>query len=102
MEERRRFPRRSAEYEFMAIPSALSVKILDISVAGVFVESRHPVDPGSRGRLRLNLDGLPITVDVRIQRVVEGSGVGSGFRIGASFLALDPKHRQLIERFVTQ
>jgi len=102
MEDRRRYPRRSAESEFMAIPTALSVKILDISVAGAFVESRHPMDPGSRGRLRLNLDGLPITVDVQIQRVVEGAAVGSGYRIGASFLALDPKHRQLIEHFVTQ
>ena len=85
----------------MAVHSSLSVRILDISVTGVLVESRHPVDPGSRGRLRLNLDGLPITVDVRIQRVETGKE-GAGCRVGALFLGLDPKHRQLIEWFVTQ
>jgi hypothetical protein len=102
MIERRRFARRNAEHEFMAIHSSLNVKILDISVAGVLLESSYPVDAGSTGRLRLNLDGLPITVDVQVRRVVTGAVAGSGCQIGASFLDLELQHRLMIERFVAQ
>ncbi len=103
MKEPRRFPRRNTEGgEFISIPTSLSVKILDVSVSGALVESPNRVDPDSRGRLRLNLDGTPITIEVQILRVAEGFGTGSGYRLGTRFLALDLAQQQLIESFVRQ
>ena len=100
--ERRQFPRRGARHEFAVMPASMNVRILDISISGVLIESRAPVDPGARGRLRLNLDGLPVTVEVLIQRVAEASGPDPRFRVGASFVRLDIEQQQLIERFVRQ
>ena len=103
MKERRRFPRRNTEgRESISIPTSLSVKILDVSVSGALVESPNRVDPDSRGRLRLSLDGTPITIEVQILRVAEGFGTGSGYRLGTRFLALDLAQQQLIESFVRQ
>jgi len=82
------------------MPAALSVRVLDISVSGILLESPHRVDPGSRGRLRLSLDGTLVGFDVQIERVAPESGPATGYRIGARFVGLDLAQQQLIERFV--
>jgi hypothetical protein len=99
MNERRQSPRRSAEDASLTFPSSMGVKVLDISVSGVLVESSTSVPLGTRGGLRLNLGGTPITLEVQIQRV-DRETPGSACRLGAKFLSLDPAQRQLIERFV--
>jgi hypothetical protein len=101
MEERRRSPRRAVEGELATVPAVFNVRVLDISVAGVLLQSSHPVEPGARGRLSLNLDGSPFRADVQVQRVVDADAT-AGCRLGATFVALSPDLRQLIERFMTQ
>jgi len=101
MEERRRSPRRVVEGELATVPAVFNVRVLDVSVAGVLLQSSHPVEPGARGRLRLNLDGSPFRADVQVQRVVAGDAA-AGYRLGATFVALSPDLRQQIEQFMTQ
>ena len=102
MEERRRSSRRTVEGELASVPAALNVRVLDISVAGVLLQSSQPLEAGARGRLRLNLDGAPFRADVQVQRVSEPTDAKAGYRVGATFVALTPDLRQLIERFMTQ
>jgi hypothetical protein len=80
----------------------LNVRVLDISVAGVLLQSSHRVEAGSRGRLRLDLAGSPFTADVQVQRVVAAPDSRPGYRLGATFVALPSELRHLIERFMTQ
>ena len=84
--------------EHAVLPTALSVRLLDISLAGVLVESSQPAKAGVRGRLRLDLAGQPFAAEVEVRRIAPGMG-GSGFRIGAQFVDLSDHHRQMIETF---
>ena len=102
MEERRRSSRRTIEGEFASVRAALNVRVLDISVAGVLLQSSHPIEEGSRGRLRLDLGGSSFSADVRVQRVVPAPDSRPGCRVGATFIELPLESRHLIERFMTQ
>ena len=102
MEERRRSPRRAVEGELATVPSMVNVRVLDISVAGVLLQTNQPLEAGARGRLRLNLDGSLFRADVEVQRISEPTDAKGGYRVGATFIALTPDLRQLIERFMTQ
>ena len=93
MIERRQYPRRQVEGEFAGVQATLSVRVLDISVSGVLLQSSRPVQVGERGSLRLSLGGQPFTADVEVQR--------SGYRLALAFVAVTPEHGQLIERFVS-
>lgn len=86
------------------LPISESVQVLDISVTGVLLYSARPVEPGTRGSLKLNFWGTPFTADVEVRRAVavpESAG-STGYRVGASFVAITPQHRQLIERVANQ
>ena len=101
-QERRRHPRFPIESgEAAVLPVALSVRILDISLSGVLVQSRQPAKPGERGRLRLDLGGMPFSADIEVRRVVPG-GPADDYRVGISFVGLSPEHRQMIQRFTQQ
>jgi hypothetical protein len=101
IEERRRSPRYEARAgELVVLPFAVSVQVIDISVAGVLMESSRPVAVGTRGSLRLNVGGTPFSAEVEVRRVSEAtSGKGVKYRIGASFTSMNPEHRHVIERF---
>lgn len=101
MEERRRHPRRPVEGEFATVPATYNVRVLDISVDGVLLQSSHLVEPGARGRLRLNLEGSPFRADIQVRRVAPTPDA-VGYRFGATFVGLRPELRQLIERFMMQ
>jgi hypothetical protein len=100
MEERRRVPRHQVGEEFANLPANMSVRVLDISTAGVLLQSPRLLNPGSRGSLRFTLAGAPFLADIQVRRVTSGSDVGSGYRIGATFVGMSLEHRQLIERFM--
>jgi PilZ domain len=98
MEERRRAPR----FEMVGgqpaiLPVSMSVRILDISLSGVLVESRQPAKEGSHGRLRLNMGGMPFLAEVEIRRV--SASAEGAHRIGAMFVELSRDHQQMITRF---
>ncbi len=85
----------------MAVHSAESVRILDLSASGVLLQSRDAVDLHSKAVLRLSVAGSPFAAEIAVTRVAEAPAA-DGFRIAAQFLEITPKHRQLIERFISQ
>ena len=84
----------------MAVHSAESVRVLDLSASGVLLQSRDAVDLRSKAMLRLSVGGSPFAAEIEVMRVAPAAT--DGFRIAAQFLEITPKHRQLIERFISQ
>jgi hypothetical protein len=101
MEERRRAPRFSLQRrEAAVLPYSVSVRVLDISLAGVLLQCSQRVNVGARGRLRLNVGGTPVVADVEVRRIMGSPAArDTDYRIGAMFVALSREHRQVIERF---
>ena len=105
MQERRKVQRIPVETgELAVLPLPTTVRVLDISLSGVLLQSAHPVGTGARGSLRLNLDGVPFTVDIEVQRVSPAPDPASAepYRIGARFVATTREHHDIIERFINQ
>lgn len=103
--DRRRVARGAiADTELSVLAFPMPVRMLDISLAGVLLESSHAVEPGSRGTLRFNFGGVPFTADVRVERVesLRSARGGERFSIGASFVALSGQDQRVIERFANQ
>jgi hypothetical protein len=100
MEERRRAPRHELSDEFVHLAATTNVRVLDISAAGVLLQSPRLLNPGARGSLRFTLAGVPFLADIQVRRVSSGSDAAAGYRIGATFVGMTLEHRQLIERFV--
>ncbi|HWI20386.1 MAG TPA: PilZ domain-containing protein [Vicinamibacterales bacterium] len=103
--DRRRVPRAvisDTELSVLAFP--MPVRLLDISLAGVLLESSHPVDLGTRGTLRFDFGGVPFSADVQVERVDRSfSQAGAQrFAIGAAFVALSHQDQRVIERFAHQ
>ena len=82
----------------------MQVRLLDISLDGVLLESSHAVEPGTRGTLRFNFGGVPFSADVQVERLdVTRSDTGAErFSIGASFVAPSRQDQRVIERFADQ
>ena len=78
----------------------MPVRLLDISLGGVLLESTHPVELGTRATLRFNFGGVPFTADVQVERL-DSSGADR-YSIGASFVALSKQDQRVIERFADQ
>jgi len=98
-EERRRSPRFDVDGgEVAVLPGAMSVRLLDISLTGVLVQSGQSAKEGARGRLRLDLAGQPFAAEVEVRRIAQGAG-GQGYRIGARFVDLTDDQRHIIEGF---
>jgi hypothetical protein len=102
--ERRRVARAViADTELSVLAFPIPVRLLDISLGGVLLESSHSVDLGTRGTLRFNFGGVPFSADVRVERVDhQPSGAVVRFTIGASFVALSRQDQRVIERFADQ
>ena len=102
MEERRRFPRHDTAGQLATVPASVNVRVLDISVAGVLLHSSESIAAGTKGNLRLHLDGSAFRADVQVQRVAAAPAGTAGYRLGATFVGLSPDLRQLIERFMAR
>jgi hypothetical protein len=102
--DRRRVPRAViADTELSVLAFPIPVRMLDISLSGVLLESSHPVDLGTRGTLRFNFGGVPFSADVKVERLDgEHNGSVERFIIGASFVALSRQDQRVIERFADQ
>ena len=103
--DRRRVPRAViADTELSVLAFPIPVRLLDISLGGVLLESAHPVDLGQRGTLRFNFGGVPFSADVKVERV-DRTRCHNGterFSIGAAFVALSRNDQRVIERFAVQ
>ena len=86
----------------MAVHSAESVRILDLSANGVLLQAQGAVGVRSKALLRLSVGGSPFAAEIEVMRVGPAPQTSDGYRIAAQFLAITPKHRQLIERFISQ
>ncbi len=84
-------------------PVTVDVQVLNISAAGVLLHTNQPLDAGMRGCLRLNIGGDALAADVEVRRVsvLVEHGPENGYGVGATFVALTPEHRQLLERFAS-
>ena len=103
--DRRRIPRAViADTELSVLAFPMPVRLLDISLGGVLLESAHAVDLGTRGTLRFNFGGLPFSADVRVERIDPSrSETGAEkYAIGAAFVALSRQDQRVIERFAHQ
>lgn len=90
-----------AHTEISVLACPIAVRLLDISVSGVLLESSRSVDLGSRGTLRLNFAGLPLSAEIEIERAaLARTPFGAeSFSIGATFVALSRENQRVIERF---
>jgi len=103
--DRRRVPRAAiADTELSVLAFPIPVRLLDISLGGVLLESAHPVDLGQRGTLRFNFGGVPFSADVKVERLDRSRTEAGGERyaIGAAFVALSRNDQRVIERFADQ
>jgi hypothetical protein len=92
-----------ADMELSVLAFPIPVRLVDISLGGVLLESSHPVEPATRGTLRLNFGGVPFSAEVRVERFErQGHGGAERFTIGASFVALSRQDQGVIERFADQ
>ena len=90
------------ELSVQAFP--IPVRLLDISLSGVLLESSNPVDLGARGTLRFNFGGSPFSADVKVERLERAPGdtATDRYLVGASFVALRREDQRVIERFADQ
>ena len=86
----------------MAVHSAGSVRILELSASGVVLQAQDAVGVRSKALLRLSVGGSPFAAEIEVTRVGLATHPSEGYRIAAQFLAITPRHRQLIERFISQ
>lgn len=103
--DRRRVPRTAiADTELSVLAFPVPVRLLDISLSGVLLESSHPVDLGTRGSLRFNFGGIPFSADVKVERLerTRGSATAECYSIAASFVSLSREDQRVIERFADQ
>jgi hypothetical protein len=98
--ERRRFPRVASE----CLPAELShssrrVQVLDISEQGVLLLMNRGLPLGSRGRLRLTFDGIPVAADIVVTRSNRTSSRQEyrGYRVAAKFVEWRAGKDQLME-----
>jgi hypothetical protein len=93
-----------ADTELSVIAFPVPVRLLDISLSGVLLESTHPVELGTRGTLRFNFGGEPFSADVKVERLTPQAPASGGacFSIGATFVALRRQDQRVIERFADQ
>jgi len=103
--ERRRVPRAMiADTELSVLAFPIPVRLVDISLGGVLLESTHAVELGTRGTLRFNFGGVPFSADVRVERIdrsASSNGVEK-YSLGAAFVALSRQDQRVIERFSDQ
>jgi hypothetical protein len=93
-----------ADTELSVLAFPMAVRLLDISLSGVLLESTHPVDLGTRGTLRFNFGGVPFSADVMVERLTSTPATTGAERyaIGATFVGLSVQDQRVIERFADQ
>jgi hypothetical protein len=62
------------------------IRLLNCSSSGCLVETTSPIEVGTVGTLRLNIDGRKLTELVQIVRCHRIEGAGSLYHAGAEFL----------------
>ena len=103
--DRRRTPRAViVDTPMSVLACRVPVRLLDISVSGVMLESAHPVEIGTGGTLRFDFAGEPFSAEVQVERLsaIAPSSKSERSSIGAAFVALSEQDQRVIERFSDQ
>ena len=103
--ERRREPRvPMRDDQKVGLPTALTVRLVDISAGGVLISSSQKMNIGQRARLRTTLGADPFNAEIEVRRVAEAGSDGNGrgrFRIGAVFTSLDEAAKRSVNHFLS-
>ena len=102
--ERRRTPRVPVgDGKALALPQALTVRVVDISRSGVLLATPQKLLVGQRARLQATLGREPLSVEVEVRRVADGQqhGYGTGrYRVGVVFVQPDEAARRSVHQFL--
>jgi pilus assembly protein Flp/PilA len=79
----------------------IPARLIEISRSGCLLESRHRVDDGTVGELRLMVGGELLRDDVRVTRCVLVEGLGSSYLVGAEFVQTRRPGESSIRRAVS-
>jgi len=103
--ERRREPRvPMMDGLEVGLPTALTVRLVDISAGGVLLSTSQKMSIGQRARLHTTLGADPFNVEVEVRRVVDGSLEGDNrgrYRVGAVFTTLDEVSSRSVNHFLS-
>jgi pilus assembly protein Flp/PilA len=80
---------------------SIPARLVEISRSGCLLESRHRVDDGTVGELRLIVGGELLRDDVRVTRCVLVEGSGSSYLVGAEFVQTRRPGESSIRRAVS-
>jgi Flp pilus assembly pilin Flp len=80
---------------------SIPARLVEISRSGCLLESRHRVDDGTVGELRLMVGGELLRDDVRVTRCVLVEGSGSSYLVGAEFVQTRRPGESSIRRAVS-
>jgi hypothetical protein len=77
------------------------VQVLDISAVGVLLRTSGPLEVGDTALLRLTFASMPFAARVIVRHVNAHPEQGhqTSYRVGASFIDLDPDGRRLLEQW---
>jgi hypothetical protein len=99
--ERREWPRLPvADGTEMNRPEWSTVRMLDISVSGVFFLAPERIAAGTKGQLRLRLGDNSFVGDIEIRRSDRHQTPSGGYRLGATFTSLADGSRASLEDFI--
>lgn len=79
----------------------IPARLVEVSRSGCLLESRHAVDGGTIGELRLMVGGELLRDDVRVTRCVLVEGSGSSYLVGAEFVQTRRPGESSIRRAVS-
>ncbi len=103
--ERRREPRVPMNGSHTVdVPTALTVRLVDISTAGVLLASPQKLHVGQKAKLRTMLGNDPVNADIEVRRVADGGiegGHRGGYRIGAVITGMDAASGRSVRHFLS-
>lgn len=102
-QDRRRTPRTSiTEPARVGLPISSTARLLDISLTGALLVSSEPLGVGQRAELRTVLKSKPFVAEIEVRRVTPepGEELQRRFRLGASFVFMDPSSQEALAEFL--
>jgi hypothetical protein len=81
-------------------PMWSTIELIDISTTGVLFSSPVALAPGDRGQLRLRLGERSFNAELEIRRGQPNTSTRTGYRVGATFTALDEGSRFTLDDFL--
>jgi hypothetical protein len=73
------------------------LRVLNMSRSGCLLECPRPIEAGTAGRLRIEIDGRTYSEEVRVVRCAAIRSAGP-FRLGVEFLKTRPAHAASLRR----